>query len=615
MKLLTATAIIAVLSTSAQAETQLKPIITASRVAQTADQTITAVTIISQTEIKQSQSQSLPELLRLRVPGLDFSTTGGIGHQTSAFLRGTSSDNVLVLIDGNIIGSATTGAAALAQIPLQQIEKIEVVRGPRSALYGSDAIGGVIQVFTLQGSDTTSASLQLGSHDTVSAEATVGFANRSSRLTVSANHFRTDGFDVTDDTEADDDGYENSSINFNLKHSLNKSTSVHAGLLHAEAETEFDNLSFDNVSDSTQQSARVGLETRVNDDWGLSADIGQTLDRLETDRNTEDFFSPGTFNFEQTLFETRRQQLRLLNSINISTTGIVTIGIDYLNDEVESTTNYAVNERDNRGIYALVQEKFGAHQIQLSGRVDNNEAFGIHRTAGAAWSYDITGAIRTSVSHSTAFIAPSFNDLYFDDPFFVGNPNLDPETSKTTEVAIIGNQRWGSWELRAYQTEISDLIINVSSDPSNPFAPFTTQNANRAEIDGLELELTSSTANWNNRISFSYVDAANVSDGTQLQNRARRTLKWHANSTVQDYLLSLDVLAQSSRFANVTNTQTLAGYGIANISVEKPVAQNWALKARIENLFDKAYSTSTDFFGNETNNTPRSFYISLNYQN
>jgi vitamin B12 transporter len=593
---------------SSLAETQLHPVITASRYAQTTDQTLAAVTVINKEEIEASQTQSVAELLKDRVPGMDFLTTGGTGHVTSAFLRGTNSDHVLFMIDGNIIGSATTGAAQLELIPLEQIDHIEVIRGPRSALYGSDAIGGIIQVFTKTGTDQQSASVMYGSHSTRAATANINLKGDRTQLNISANHYKTDGFNVTNDNEDDDDGYTSNAVSLNVKHSISNNSNIHARIFRAEGETEFDNDSFDNVSDSIQQSYSVGFDSSVTTQWSTSLDLGQSKDRLETNRYFEDFFSPGTFIFSHTLFETKRDQAHWQNNYSFGETAQAAFGLDYNNDKVESTTTYAENERDNKAAYALIQDKLGRHQLQVSGRADDNEAFGVHRTSNIAWSYDMTSEILVSLSQGTAFMAPSFNDLYFVDLFFNGNPDLNPETSRSKELGITGNHQWGNWDFRAYHTEIENLIVL-----NNTFS--SVENTAEAEINGAEFEISSTIADWDSMLNVSVIDPINKDTNTVLQGRAKRTLKMNMAQTFGGHKVKISVLAQSPRFANASNSIELPGYGIINLMVEKSINKHWSLKTRLDNIFDKEYTTSMDFFGNTTNNTPISLFVTLSYLN
>lgn len=604
-KIFLSSVISAAVSLSAFAETQLNPIVTASRVAQSTDQTLAAVTVISREDIEHSQSQSVADLLRERVPGMDFLTTGGTGHQTSAFLRGTSSDQLLFIIDGNIIGSATTGAAAIELIPLAQIEHIEIIRGPRSSLYGSDAIGGVVQVFTKTGGDQYSAAVTVGSHNTHALNVGSSFSGERTQLNISASHYMTDGFDVTDDNEPDDDGYSSNALNLNIKHRIGKTSNIHASVLYADAETEFDNASMDNVSDTIQQSYSLGFDTALNNSWSTSIDAGQSKDRLET---------VGYYEYDASLFETKRDQARWQNEVALGATGQLAFGVDYINDKVASTTDFAEQERDNTGAYTLVQDKFGRHQLQLSGRVDDNEAFGTHRTGNIAWSYDVNAEEQIILSHGTAFIAPTFNDLYYVHPYFNGNPDLDPETSRSTELGFTGKHGWGQWETRAYHTVIKNLIINVYTDPLD-WTSLTTVNANRAEINGLEFEISGKTAGWDNMINLSLVDTKNAETGNQLQGRAKHTLKINLARNFDSYRIAAHVLAQSARFADAANTVELAGYAILSLTVERAIDKNWALKARVDNVLDKEYSTSTNFYGDLSNNTPVSLFVTLSYKN
>ncbi len=589
-----------------QAETELHPIITASRIAQTTDETMAPVSVITEEDIQQSQSQSLPQLLREQVPGLDFSTTGGPGHQTSTFLRGTNSDHVLILLDGIIIGSATTGTAALELVPISQIERIEVVRGPRSSLYGSEAIGGVIQIFTKKGRDIKTASASYGTNNTIDVDATLGLTGEHTRFNLSAGHYSTDGFNVTNDSEDDDDGHSSNSVNINIRHAWTTNTDIHAGFIHAEGDTEFDNDTFDNVSDFVQQNITLGINTSTSPHWDMMFDIGQSTDELDTRRNSNDFFNPGNIIFERTFFKTVRDQVRFQNEVLFRQTGQFAFGVDYINDEVESTTDYAETERDNLGAYALVQEKFGRHQLQLAGRIDDNEAFGNHSTGSIAWSYDVRGDLRVNASYGTAFKAPSFNELYFNDPFFSGNPDLEPETSRSTEISLHGERIWGQWNIHVFHTEIENLIVTNASFTS-------VENAEEVEIDGIEFELDTLLAGWSGSVNLALIDPVNKVTGKVLQNRAKQTLKLSLMRNINRYSFGANLLAQSSRFADSANTIELAGYGIVNLVTDMQIDRHWRATAKIENLFDKEYSTTIDFYGNTTNNTPLSFFAGLSY--
>jgi len=596
--------VLAVTSLPSLAETQLHPIVTASRFAQSADQTLTAVTVITSDDIKTSQVQTLPELLNERVPGLDFTSAGGKGHQTSLFMRGTNSDHVLVMIDGSIMGSATTGTAAIDLLPLYQIERIEIIRGPRSSLYGSEAIGGVIHIFTKSDAEQKNVSASLGSNNTHDVTAGFGFGNNTSTLNVSVSHFATDGFDITNDSEADDDGHTTNAINVTAKHNLTDTSKLSLHALYAKGDTDFDNDTFDNDSDSVQQVYSLGYDTSLTAAWSTGFSFGQSKDHLVTGRNVRDFFDPTMVNFFTTTFTTKRDQAHWQNEMFLSATGQLAFGIDYLNDKVESTTTYAETERNNEGLYALIQDKFDRHQLQLSARTDDNEAFGRHNTGNIAWSYDINSEMVVSASHGTAFKAPSFNELYFVDLFFNGNPNLEPEESRSSELALTGQQNWGQWDMRAYYTLIENLIVTDASFSS-------VENADEAEIKGLELELQTSRDGLNGSLSITAIDPTDKSTGLVLQNRAKRTLKLNLSHDVSGYQLGASVLAQSSRFADSANTIELAGYGILNLTLRKKLNKDWMFETRVENLLDKEYSTTVDFFQNTTNNTPISIYAGL----
>ncbi|HPY40780.1 MAG TPA: TonB-dependent receptor plug domain-containing protein, partial [Thiolinea sp.] len=239
------------------ANNDIEIIITAGRKAQTADETLAPVTVITRKEIEKTQAGSVAEVLQ-QTPGLSLTSSGYMGKQTSVHLRGTNDSHVLVLIDGIKVGSATLGTTPLELLPLAQVERIEVVRGPRSSLYGSEAIGGVIQIFTRKGSGTKgiqpNASVSYGSFNT--AKANVGLSAGSGEgawFNLNAATERTDGINAQDYYttylpdfstakvyEKDKDGYKNNSISLRAGNRFENGISAEAGVLQAQGESEFD---------------------------------------------------------------------------------------------------------------------------------------------------------------------------------------------------------------------------------------------------------------------------------------------------------------------------------------------------------------------------------------
>lgn len=577
-------------------------VVTATRTAQTVDETLAAVTVITRQDIERQQATSVQDALR-GVPGLSIANNGGLGKVTSVFLRGTESDHVLVLVDGIKVGSATAGTAAFEHIPIEQIERIEVVRGPRSSLYGSEAIGGVIQIFTRRGGGglTPFFNVGAGTYDTYNTAAGVSGGGDNSWFNLSANHIDTDGFNACRGdpvlggcftTEPDKDGYRNSSVAARAGYRFGTRLEVDVSALQAKGTDAFDG-SFQNRLRSTQQV--LGSRARFSPlaPWNITVAAGRSRDELNVYQ--DDSFT-GKFN-------TKRDTLSLQNDVSIGANQIVTAGVDYQNDRVDSTTAYTVDARDNTGVFAQYQGGFGAHDVQASLRRDDNEQFGNETTGSAAWGYALGTGLRVTASYGTGFKAPSFNDLYF--PEF-GNPDLEPEQSRSVEVGLRRGGNAHHWAVNFYRTRIKELIAFDA-------ATFLPVNVSEARIRGVEAIIGTRVQAWNARGTLTLLDPENRSNdanhGNVLPRRAQQSLRLDLERELGRYRIGAALFAEGRRFDDLANTRRLGGYATVDLRGEYAFAKDWRVQARIENVFDKDYETA-EFF----NQPGRGYYITLRYR-
>ena len=577
-------------------------VVTATRTAQTVDETLASVTVITRQDIERQQATSVPDVLR-GVPGVGIANNGGPGKVTSVFLRGTDSDHVLVMIDGIKVGSATTGTAAFEHIPIEQIERIEVVRGPRSSLYGSEAIGGVIQIFTRRGGGglTPFANIGAGTYSTTNAAAGVTGGGDNGWFNLSANRLDTDGFNACRGdpllggcftNEPDKDGYRNSSVAARAGYRFGARLEVDVSALQAKGEDEFDG-GFQNRLRSTQQVLGSRVRFSPSAPWNITLAAGRSRDEL-------DVFNDDSFTGK---FNTKRDTLSLQNDVSIGANQIVTAGVDYQDDRVDSTTAYTENARDNTGVYAQYQGGFGAHDVQASVRHDNNEQFGNEITGSTAWGYALGNGLRLTASYGTAFKAPNFNDLYF--PGF-SNPDLEPEQSRSAEIGVRRGGEAHHWAVNLYQTEIDDLIAFDA-------ATFTPVNVSEARIRGLETIVGTRVQGWKANATLTLLDPENRSEdanrGNVLPRRAEQSLRFDLDRELGKYTIGTTLFAEGRRFDDLANTRRLGGYTIVDLRGEYAFAKDWRLQARIENLFDKDYETA-EFF----NQPGRGYYITLRYR-
>jgi vitamin B12 transporter len=577
-------------------------IVTATRTARTVDETLAPVTVITRADIERRQARHLHDLLRGEV-GLSVSNNGGAGKSTGAFIRGAESDHILVLVDGVKIGSATLGTAQLQDIPVEQIERIEIVRGPRSSLYGSEAIGGVVQIFTKKGggSPTPFISVMGGSHDTHRETVGVTGGGEHGWFNASVSNFHTHGINACRGqpavggcftSEPDKDGYQNRSGSVRAGYRVSATTEVDFTWLRAEGENEFDG-STTNQSDTLQEVLSGKIAFTPATAWRSSLVLGRN-------RDEGDNFKDGVF-FSR--FNTKRNTASWQNDVTIGASQLVTLGIDYQGDRVASTTNYPVTSRKNEGLFGQYQGQFGDHSVETSVRHDDNEQFGSQQTYGVAYGINITDALRATASFATAFKAPTFNELYF--PGF-GNTNLRPEESKSSNVGLRGQSNWGRWSIDTFYTEVDDLIaFDASISAPN--------NVELARLRGVELSIGTDAGNWTIDANTTWLDAENRSSGSnfgkELPRRAPRSFRLLTDRRFGRFATGFTIVAEDARYDDLANTRKLAGYATIDWRNQYAIDRDWSLQAVLANVFDKDYQTAAFF-----NQEGRSFFLTLRYQ-
>jgi len=591
-----AAALLAALSANALANTQalLPPaeftldeiVVTATRSARTVDETLAAVTVLTRRDIEKATSL---QALLAGSTGVTLANNGGAGKETSVYLRGAQANHAVVLIDGIKVGSATKGVAAYQDIPLDAIERIEIVRGPTSSLYGSEAIGGVIQIFTRKGAGTV-VSAGVGRYGTKQLAASLGGNVDTGWYRLAAGHDETDGFSAQNGTETDNDGYRNRNVSLRGGLRLGSATEAEFSLLHAAGAVEYDGTS-SNEGKSGQFVGGGHIKHRIGDLWQTRLSLGQSHD-------DSDSFLNGVF---KSRFNTRRNSAAWLNDLTLSAQHLLTVGVDWQHDKVDSTTAYTVTKRDNTGLFAQWQGRLGAQDVRLALRRDENSQFGGHTTGNAAWGVDITPGLRARLAYGTAFNAPTFNQLYY--PGF-GNAALQPEESESVEAGLSGRGAGGQWSATLFDNRITNLIsFDGTTNPSNA----------SARIRGLELDWKTRLAAWDARIHFTLQDPENTSNtankGKDLNRRARESLRIDLDRELGSWRIGTTLRGEGKRYDNLANTTKLSGYGLIDLRAETRLAKEWVLAGRVENLLDKRYYTVAGY-----NQPGAGLYLTLRWQ-
>ena len=584
-------------------------IVTATRTPQTADAALASVTVITRKDIERQQARSVQDLLR-GVPGVSIANSGGAGKNTAVFMRGTESSHVLVMIDNIKVGSATSGTTAFENIPIDQIERIEIVRGPRSSLYGSEAIGGVIHIFTRKG-DTSGGfkpNFNFGGGSFGTLEGSVGLSRgwKQGWFNMTASGIGTRGFnacngtsnagcfvDTTDPTLYDRDGYRNVAGSMRAGYRFQNGLEIDGSFMQSAGKTEFDG-SIANRGTLMQQVFGGTARYSPTDFWRINLIGGRSRE------DTDNFLGKVFFS----RFNTTRDTISVLNDFTIKPNHLLTIGMDYQKDHVKTTEAFTVHSRTNWGVFAQHQATLAKHDVQLSLRHDDNQQFGSRVTGGAGWGYPLTENIRLLANFGTAFKAPTFNDLYF--PNF-SNPNLRPEDSLSYEFGTRGKTNWGNWSLNVYETRIDHLIaFDVST-----FAP---ANIDQARIRGFEGILSTQIKGWQFNGNLTLLDAENRSSGPNrgniLPRRAEQSFRLDADRQFgQNYMIGAMLLVEGERYDDLANTRKLDSYVKFDLRAEYILNKHWRLQGRIENLFNERYETAAFF-----NQPGRNFIAMVRYQ-
>lgn len=589
-------------------------VVTATRSETPKKQLSAASTVYTRKDIERLQVKTFPELLR-GTTGLDMTQNGGLGTISSVFLRGTNSDHVLVLIDGIKVGSATSGTTPFEFVPIDQVERVEIIRGPQSSLYGSEAIGGVIQIFTRKGGDSEKPRFSLdaggGSYDTYRTAGNVSGKWKNNWYSLGASSIGTEGINARQPipgpfgfSQPDRDGYQNTAMNARAGHRFDNNAEIEAFFIRAEGSNEYDSGFGGDHLTFINQTVGVSGKLDITDNWHSSLRLGQSRD----DNNT---FLTGDMLEDR--FDTTRWNASWLNGFSLSDAHKFILGSDYRLDEVDSTTAYLKKSRYDVGAFAEYNGQFwDNHFINASVRYDNNEAFGDYVTGSIGWRANWDYGISTFANFGNAFKSPTFNQLYYpgfgNEPPY-GNPNLRPEQSTSFEVGLAGNHDWWQWEVRAYHTNIDNLIASIPYPEPLNFS-FHAENVDKSQIDGLEAEIGTQVLGWNSKLSMSLLNPEIRGTHNRLPRRSDKILSLDVSRSFGNFDVGTMVLAQDGRFDNPQNTIKVAGFVTVDLRAAYHINKNWMLSAKLNNLLDKNYQTVSTY-----NQQGMNYFLSIHYNN
>ncbi|MEO9335264.1 TonB-dependent receptor domain-containing protein [Ectopseudomonas guguanensis] len=604
-RLALAIAVLPGLATAAEPYVTEPLVVTSGRLAEPQAQATAATTVFERDDIERLQASSVPDLLS-RVPGVSIVQNGGRGSLTSLFLRGANANQTLVLVDGVRLNAAASGLARLEFLSPEQIERIEVVRGPRSALYGADAIGGVIQIFTRQGKAGLQPRLRLAAGSQQSFERSLGLSggDQHTRFDLGASLAERAGFDRSQDARGNDgdhDGLRRKSFNLSLEHRFSERLKGGLSLVDQRGESEYDELfSFEPGNPSERFSvstAAAHLEAQLAERWSSRLELGHSEDKSD---NRDPLNADNNYSFN-----TYRDSAAWLNTLHLDEANQLLLGLDWFEDRLSTDSDFSQSERWNQAAFVQHRHRGDGFATELGLRHDKNEQFGSENTWNAALSLDLAERLELLLSYGEGFHAPTFNDLYYPtSAFYGGNPNLAPERSKTYEAQLRGDHLSTRWSLSAYRTEVEDLIT-VVSDPVTFFS--TPMNVNQARLQGLELSLEREVLGWQAVLGASLLDPRDRDSGHTLPRRAKRSLSLDLDRQFGAFAAGITWQAFSGRYDDAANTREIAGYGLLGARASWRMSDELLWQIKVDNILDKDYSQALYSRPNDP------FFSSVNY--
>ena len=569
-------------------------VITANRFEQPVSSVLAPFTIIERDEIEASQAKSVVDILRF-LPGVDISQSGGRGQQASIYIRGTNSAHTLVLLDGVKINAATDGAAQVAHIPAAVVERVEYVRGARAALYGADAIGGVINIITTPDEQRSKAQLEAGvggdGYDQASLRSYAQFnENTSTQLTV--NHEHSDGYNVKVGSHPDDEhGYQMTNLVAGVNHRWNKYLQAEIRGLLDQGYSEYDQWAlYRSEHDNSMLQGKLHFNTEsYRSVLALSKNSQLSEHKPVTAENVE------------TTFATIRENINWINAFDISQDALINVGAEWEQEDVaKSSSAYLNTSRINRALFTTANLEWQPVTLEGSLRYDNNESYGENSTYSLAGAWQFMANTQMMLSYGTAFKAPSFNDLYGP---WGGNPNLKAQDAQEGEIGFQGNVFEINWQLNAYQTDIQDMIIWYDDGPNGSWYPANVD----AKIKGLELDTQFDTGFIEHSLNATLMDPRDTK-GKLLARRAKGSASWKGRVEFDQWDIVLAALYKGKRYSNPSNTVELSPYTLLDFAISYHPIDSVTVSGRIDNLLDEDYETSENYKTQE-----RIWYLSVKY--
>ncbi|MGV2936304.1 TonB-dependent vitamin B12 receptor BtuB [Providencia sp. AGC89] len=577
-------------------------VVSANRFEQPISSILAPVTVVTREDIDHWQSNTVVDVLR-RLPGVDIAQSGGMGQQSSLFIRGTESRHVLVLIDGVRLNQAgISGSSDMSQIPISLVQRIEYIRGARSAVYGSDAVGGVVNIITRRDNDGTTLNAGIGSHSyqnyNGSTQQKIG---ENTTVTAAGAYTHTKGFDLApkdvSPRQYDKDGFLSKSLWLGIEHQFSSEILAYARAYGYDNRTNYDVSEYAGLSVDTRKLYSRTYETGLKYHQGKYSSSLMGSYGYSKDYN----FDPrkGQYSESANLDESKQYNIQWGNSYLLDK-GNISAGVDYQRQSIEPSSYAMISEKqtlNNTGIYLTGQYAIiDSVTAEAAIRSDHHSEFNWHTTWQSGLSWEFYEGYKLIGSYATAYKAPNLTQLYaYSSSAYgttLGNPNLKPEESKQWEIGVEGTTGPLFWQVNAYHNDIDNLIAYKAGNPISSY-----ENIGEAEIKGIEWVGEFETGVLHHQVTYQYIDPRNKKTDKILERRAKQQVKYQLDWAIDKVDMGLTYQYIGSRYDNdysqfPSRRVKQGGVSLWDLTAAYPITSHLTIRGKIANMFDKDYETA-----------------------
>ncbi|WP_076591925.1 TonB-dependent receptor domain-containing protein [Herminiimonas arsenitoxidans] len=567
-------------------------LVTASRTAQKASDVLADSTVITAEEIAESGQTSIIDLLQTQ-RSIEIKRNGGAGSDADVYIRGANAKQTILLIDGVRSVSSTLGSPAWSAIPLSQIERIEIVRGPLSSFYGADALGGVIQVFTKKGSGAPRLTFSAGAGTYGERVVTAGVSGSTEgehviRYSINASQEEADGFSsrVGAGFDPDKDAYTKNNLSGQFSWNLTKGQELGFMFLNSRNNAAYDGNGippFKPYIVSEVDVYSVYSRNQITNNWSSLLQLSRSYSKQQQYTSAVPAINNST-----------QDQISWQNDLKIGS-DVLQLLVERREESVVNPTQAKQNNRSrsNNSLALAYQLNRDEHLGSASVRYDNSSAYGSNVTGSLGYGYRLSKALRVSGSVGTSFRAPTYNDLYFAPNF--GNPDVKPEKGKNTEIGAYYDDGKSDFSIAYYHNQITDLIVSRTPCPNIILGTSCSYNLNSAVLKGVSVGGSTKVSDFRIYGTLDWQDPRDKATNTLIERRARLHGTLGFSHKYGSFKSGADVIFSGSRFDAAKQVNRLGGYALLNLHASYDLNDDWQLFGRWNNVLDKKYEVARTY--------------------